>query len=85
MMPEAGQHPALLNDDVTTPAGCTIDGLLELEAGSLRVAPIKAVMEPTRRAGPGRGLIHGTGDRESRDGAPGQRLRLGLATSRVAY
>ena len=44
-------HPALLKDEVTTPAGCTIDGLLELEEGGLRVALIKAIVTTTRRAG----------------------------------
>ena len=43
--------PALLKDAVTTPAGCTIDGLLTLEEGGLRVTLIKAVVESTRRAG----------------------------------
>src|ERR1700733_6358203 len=28
---ETGDHPALLKDAVTTPAGCTIDGIMELE------------------------------------------------------
>ena len=32
MVLETGYHPALLKDQVTTPAGCTIDGILELEA-----------------------------------------------------
>ena len=31
MVLETGYHPALLKDAVTTPAGCTIDGILELE------------------------------------------------------
>ena len=35
---ETGDHPALLKDAVTTPAGCTIDGILELEEGKLRPA-----------------------------------------------
>jgi pyrroline-5-carboxylate reductase len=35
---------------VTTPAGCTADGLLELEEGGLRVTLIKAVMRATERA-----------------------------------
>ena len=35
---------------MTTPAGCTIDGLLQLEEGGLRVTLIKAVVEATRRA-----------------------------------
>jgi len=47
---DTGAHPALLKDEVTTPAGCTIDGLLELEEGKLRVTLIKAVVEATRRA-----------------------------------
>jgi pyrroline-5-carboxylate reductase len=51
MVLETGEHPAMLKDAVTTPAGCTIDGLLELEAGGLRVTLIKAVVEATRRAG----------------------------------
>jgi pyrroline-5-carboxylate reductase len=48
---ETGDHPALLKDSVTTPAGCTIDGILELEEGKLRVTLIKAVVKATSRAG----------------------------------
>ena len=48
---ETGDHPALLKDAVTTPAGCTIDGILELEDGKLRVTLIKAVVKATSRAG----------------------------------
>jgi pyrroline-5-carboxylate reductase len=47
---ETGNHPALLKDVVTTPAGCTIDGILELEEGKLRVTLIKAVVKATERA-----------------------------------
>ncbi|HEX4283737.1 MAG TPA: pyrroline-5-carboxylate reductase [Terracidiphilus sp.] len=50
MVLETGYHPALLKDEVTTPAGCTIDGILELEEGGLRVTLIKAVMRATERA-----------------------------------
>jgi pyrroline-5-carboxylate reductase len=50
MVLETGYHPALLKDEVTTPAGCTIDGILELEEGGLRVTLIKAVMRATQRA-----------------------------------
>ena len=50
MVLETGRHPALLKDDVTTPAGCTTDGILALEEGGLRVTLIKAVSEATRRA-----------------------------------
>jgi pyrroline-5-carboxylate reductase len=50
MVLETEQHPALLKDAVTTPAGCTVDGLLKLEEGGLRVTLIKAVVEATRRS-----------------------------------
>lgn len=52
---ESGEHPAKLKDQVTTPAGVTIDGLLELEEGGLRVTLIKAVVKATERA---RQLLH---------------------------
>ena len=51
MVLETEDHPALLKDDVTTPAGCTMDGILKLEEGGLRVTLIKAVVEATQRAG----------------------------------
>ena len=51
MVLDTEAHPALLKDDVTTPAGCTMDGILKLEEGGLRVTLIKAVIEATRRAG----------------------------------
>ncbi len=50
MVLDTGYHPALLKDAVTTPAGCTIDGILELEEGGVRVTLIKAVMRATERA-----------------------------------
>jgi pyrroline-5-carboxylate reductase len=50
MVLETGAHPALLKDEVTTPAGCTVDGILELEEGGLRVTLIKAVKRSTERA-----------------------------------
>lgn len=50
MVTETNHHPAILKDHVTTPAGCTIDGLLKLEEGGLRVTLIKAVDEAARRA-----------------------------------
>ena len=56
MVVETGHHPALLKDEVTTPAGCTIDGILKLEEGGLRVTLIKAIVEAGRRAG---GLVDG--------------------------
>ena len=50
MVVETGDHPALLKDEVTTPAGCTIDGILKLEEGGLRVTLIKAIVEAGQRA-----------------------------------
>ena len=50
MVLHTGEHPAKLKDAVTTPAGCTIDGLLELEEGGLRVTLIKAVVRAAERA-----------------------------------
>ncbi|MDP9159406.1 MAG: pyrroline-5-carboxylate reductase [Acidobacteriota bacterium] len=47
---QSGDHPALLKDAVTTPAGCTIDGIMELEEGKLRVTLIKAVVKAAQRA-----------------------------------
>ena len=58
MVLETGYHPALLKDAVTTPAGCTIDGILELEEGGLRVTLIKAVKRATAaRQAVGGGVI----------------------------
>ncbi len=46
-----GRHPAALRDDVTTPAGCTIGGLLMLEDGKIRSVLARAIEEATRIAG----------------------------------
>ena len=50
MVLERNEHPAALKDEVTTPAGCTIDGLMALEEGKLRVSLIKAVLAATKRS-----------------------------------
>lgn len=50
MVLEREAHPAALKDEVTTPAGCTIDGLMALEEGALRVTLIKAVLAATNRS-----------------------------------
>ncbi len=50
MVLTTGKHPALLKDMVTTPAGCTMDGIMALEDGGIRVTLIKAVVEAVRRA-----------------------------------
>jgi len=48
MVQKTGRHPAALRDDVTTPAGCTISGLLMLEDGKIRSVLARAVEEATR-------------------------------------
>jgi len=50
MVLETGQHPAQLKDMVTTPAGTTVDGIMALEEGGLRVALIKAIDAATAKA-----------------------------------
>ena len=50
MVLSTGAHPALLKDEVTTPAGITIDGIMELEDGGLRVTLIKTVDKATRKS-----------------------------------
>ena len=46
----SGEHPAKLKDEVTTPSGSTIEGILELEEGGLRVTLIKAVVKAAERS-----------------------------------
>jgi pyrroline-5-carboxylate reductase len=58
MVQVAGRHPAALRDDVTTPAGCTIGGLLMLEDGKIRSVLARAIEEATHiaaRLGPSAG------------------------------
>jgi pyrroline-5-carboxylate reductase len=43
-------HPAALKDEVTTPAGCTIDGLMELEDGKLRHTLLRAAVAAAERS-----------------------------------
>lgn len=50
MVIETGEHPVKLKDMVTTPAGTTIEGLLELERLGLRAAIISAVTKAAERA-----------------------------------
>jgi len=45
MVQQTGRHPAALRDDVTTPAGCTIGGLLIMEDGKIRSVLARAVEE----------------------------------------
>nr|CAG8501005.1 8216_t:CDS:2 [Entrophospora candida]CAG8506587.1 14994_t:CDS:2 [Entrophospora candida] len=41
------KHPAAVKDEVTTPAGCTIAGLLTMEDGKIRSTIARAVQEAT--------------------------------------
>jgi pyrroline-5-carboxylate reductase len=50
MVVETGEHPAKLKDMVVTPAGTTIEGLLELERYGLRAILISAVTKAAERA-----------------------------------
>lgn len=51
MVQSTGRHPAALRDDVTTPAGCTIGGLLIMEDGKIRSVLARAIEEATQIAG----------------------------------
>jgi len=51
MVLATGKHPAALKDDVTTPAGCTIAGVLALEDGRVRSVLARAVETASRVAG----------------------------------
>lgn len=44
---ETRGHPAALKDQVTTPAGCTIAGLLTMEDGKIRSTLARAIQEAT--------------------------------------
>lgn len=54
MVLATGMHPAALKDDVTTPAGCTIAGILALEDGKIRSVLARAV-ETTSKVAAGLG------------------------------
>lgn len=43
MVYETGEHPAVLKDKVTSPAGTTIEGLHEIEKGGVRASIINAL------------------------------------------
>lgn len=50
MVLQTGKHPAALKDEVTTPAGCTIAGLLTMEDGKIRSVLARTIEEATRTA-----------------------------------
>jgi pyrroline-5-carboxylate reductase len=51
MILSTGRHPAALKDDVTTPAGCTIAGILALEDGRIRSVLARGVETAAKVAG----------------------------------
>jgi pyrroline-5-carboxylate reductase len=51
MVLETGFHPAALKDQVTTPAGSTIAGILTMEDGRIRSVLARTIQEATRVAG----------------------------------
>ena len=51
MVLQTGAHPAALKDAVTTPAGCTIAGLLTMEDGRIRSTLARTIQEATKVAG----------------------------------
>jgi pyrroline-5-carboxylate reductase len=51
MVLETGKHPAALKDEVTTPAGCTIAGLMVLEDGRIRSVVARGIERATQVAG----------------------------------
>jgi len=51
MVISTGKHPAALKDEVTTPGGCTIDGIAKLEQHGISIALIDAVETSTCKAG----------------------------------
>jgi len=50
MVLQRGEHPAQLKDEVTTPAGCTVDALMVLEDGRLRSTLIRGVVAAAERS-----------------------------------
>lgn len=50
MVLESDLHPAALKMEVTTPAGCTVDGLMELEDGKLRSTLLRAALAAATRS-----------------------------------
>lgn len=47
----AGSHPAVLREEISSPRGTTIRGLLALEKGAVRGSFSRAIIDATKRAG----------------------------------
>ena len=50
MVLQSGEHPDVLRDKVTSPAGTTIEGVRVLERGGVRSALIEAVLAATDKS-----------------------------------
>ena len=50
MVLDSGEHPDVLRDKVTSPAGTTIEGVRVLERGGFRSALIEAVLAATEKS-----------------------------------
>ncbi|MCO5549568.1 hypothetical protein L7F22_003040 [Adiantum nelumboides] len=50
MVLQSGMHPAAIKDSVTTPGGCTIAGLMNLEDGRLRSTVARTIQAATEHA-----------------------------------
>ncbi|PWN87524.1 pyrroline-5-carboxylate reductase [Acaromyces ingoldii] len=50
MVLESGMHPAAIKDSVTTPGGCTIAGLLNLEDGKVRSTVARTIQAAAEHA-----------------------------------
>lgn len=50
MVLQTGRHPAAIKDSVTTPGGCTIAGLLQMEDGKLRSTVARSIQTAAEHA-----------------------------------
>ena len=50
MVLESGSHPAAIKDSVTTPGGCTIAGLLQMEDGRVRSTVARTIQTAAEHA-----------------------------------
>ncbi|CAG8675059.1 560_t:CDS:2 [Acaulospora morrowiae] len=57
MVLQTGKHPSEIKDSVTTPAGCTIAGLLTMEDGKIRSTLARTIQEAT--------YVYGKSDRNT--------------------